>query len=313
MNEGQITSYPFKIPETLTLARTHRQYYQLDLNQDSDNDGESDIVVWYTLSEDSTYDTWTYHPYNASPKDVRNNYYIYTMGNVTYSGVGHSTVGSSEDEMKLYINTLIAAYSAGTHAPSVSVKEAPYEGARDLNNIYVTIDEAIEQENIANNADNNSAIVHDPNETNPTETVYFSIKDTNMVRGHEYTNEYVDFCVPVEKSDYDAAQNNNAIKNDYLTVNDGNNDSIYLKKVDINVAAADDNSAFNSAMTTALQSGIMYKAQIPLNLLPQGKNSQTIYVVGHSEIKTTANDNPQVTSTAYKTFNIQRVGLADLD
>lgn len=313
VNEGQITSYPFKIPETLTVAKTHRQYYQLDLNQDSDNDGESDIVVWYTLSDDSRYNKWTYHPYNASPKDVRNNYYIYTMGNVTYSGVGHRTVGSSEDEMKLYINTLIAAYSAGTHAPSVSVKEAPDEGARDLNNIYVTIDEAIEQENIANNADNNSAIVHDPNETNPTETVYFSIKDTNMVRGHEYTNEYVDFCVPVEKSDYDAAQNNNAIKNDYLTVNDGNNGSIYLKKVDINVAAADDNSAFNSAKTTALQSGIMYKAQIPLNLLPQGKNSQTIYVVGHSEIKTTANDNPQSTSTAYKTFNIQRVGLADLD
>ena len=313
VNQGQITSYPFKIPETLAVAKTHRQYYQLDLNQDSDNDGESDIVVWYTLSDDKKYDTWTYHPYNASPKDVRNNYYIYTMGNVTYSGVGHRTVGSSEDEMKLYINTLIAAYSAGTHAPSVSVKEAPDEGARDLNNIYVTIDEAIEQENIANNADNNSAIVHDPNETNPTETVYFSIKDTNMVRGHEYTNEYVDFCVPVEKSDYDAAQNNNAIKNDYLTVNDGNNGSIYLKKVDINVAAADDNSAFNSAKTTALQSGIMYKAQIPLNLLPQGKNSQTIYVVGYSKIKTTANDNPQVTSTAYKTFNIQRVGLADLD
>ncbi len=313
VNQGQITSYPFKIPETLAVAKTHRQYYQLDLNQDSDNDGESDIVVWYTLSDDKKYDTWTYHPYNASPKDVRNNYYIYTMGNVTYSGVGHSTVGSSEDEMKLYINTLIAAYSAGTHAPSVSVKEAPDEGARDLNNIYVTIDEAIEQENIANNADNNSAIVHDPNETNPTETVYFSIKDTNMVRGHEYTNEYVDFCVPVEDSEYDDAQNNNAIKNDYLTVNDGNNGSIYLKKMDINVAAADDNSAFNSAKTTALQSGIMYKAQIPLNLLPQGKNSQTIYVVGHSEIKTTANDNPQSTSTAYKTFNIQRVGLADID
>ena len=326
VNQGQITSYPFKIPETLDVAKTHRQYYQLDLNQDSDNDGESDIVVWYTLSDDSKYNRWTYHPYNASPKDVRNNYYIYTMGNVTYSGVGHSTVeptikdedkeediAKKECEMKLYINTLIAAYSAGTHAPSVSVKEAPDEGARDLNNIYVTIDEAIEQENIANNADNNSAIVHDPNETNPTETVYFSIKDTNMVRGHEYTNEYVDFCVPVEKSDYDAAQNNNAIKNDYLTVNDGNNGSTYLKKVDINVAAADDNSAFNSAKTTALQSGIMYKAQIPLNLLPQGKNSQTIYVVGHSEIKTTANDNPQSTSTAYKTFNIQRVGLADLD
>ena len=307
VNQGQITSYPFKIPETLTVAATHRQYYQLDLNQDSDNDGESDIVVWYTLSDDRKYGTknYPYHPYDSSPKDVRNNYYIYTMGNVTYSGVGHSTVGSSEDEMKLYINTLIAAYSAGTHAPSVSVKEAPDEGARDLNNIYVTIDEAIEQENIANNADNNSAIVHDPNETNPTETVYFSIKDTNMVRGHEYTNEYVDFCVPVD----DDAQNNSDGEESRLMLDNG----IVLKKVDVNISAADDNSAFNSANTPALQSGIMYKAQIPLNLLPQGKNSQTIYVVGYSKIKTTANDNIQVTSKAYKTFNIQRVGLADLD
>ena len=115
--------------------------------------------------------------------------------------------------------------------------------------------------------------------------------------------------------DWDLSENDNNDNNDnngYLTVNDGGK-TILLKKVDVNVSAADDNSAFNSAKTTALQSGIMYKAQIPLNLLPQGKNSQTIYVVGHSEIKTTANDNPQVTSTAYKTFNIQRVGLADLD
>ena len=47
------------------------------MNQDADGDGESDIVVWYTLSNHGIYE--------QSPKDVRNNYYIYTMGNVTYS------------------------------------------------------------------------------------------------------------------------------------------------------------------------------------------------------------------------------------
>ena len=84
VNEGQITNYPFKIPKNFTVADTHAQYYQLDLNEDADLDGESDIAVWYTLTGTSTYD--------CSPKDVRNNYFIYTKGNVTYSGVGHSSL-----------------------------------------------------------------------------------------------------------------------------------------------------------------------------------------------------------------------------
>ena len=89
VNSGQITTYPFKIPDKIEIAWTHRQYYQLDFNEDSDNDGESDIVVWYTLSDQNVY--------YSSPKDVRNNYYIYTKGNVTYSGVGHSDVTQSVD------------------------------------------------------------------------------------------------------------------------------------------------------------------------------------------------------------------------
>ena len=50
VNSGQITTYPFKIADEINIATTHKQYYQLDMNQDADGDGESDIVVWYTLS-----------------------------------------------------------------------------------------------------------------------------------------------------------------------------------------------------------------------------------------------------------------------
>ncbi len=49
VNSGQITTYPFKIADEINIATTHKQYYQLDMNQDADGDGESDIVVWYTF------------------------------------------------------------------------------------------------------------------------------------------------------------------------------------------------------------------------------------------------------------------------
>ena len=39
---------------------------------------------------------------------MRNNYYFYSRGNVIYTGVGHSTV-SNEEEIKLFINAMVAA------------------------------------------------------------------------------------------------------------------------------------------------------------------------------------------------------------
>lgn len=104
VNRGAITEYPYKIPETLTVATTHPQYYQLDMERD-------DIVVWYCLSGDGSGLSMTENYYNSTPNDVRNNYYIYNVKNVTYSGVGHSW-GMSTEEIKLFINTFVAAYRA---------------------------------------------------------------------------------------------------------------------------------------------------------------------------------------------------------
>ena len=304
VNSGQITTYPFKINTSLNVSTTHRQYYQLDLNQDVDRDGESDIVVWYTLSGTG---------YDKSPRDVRNNYYIYTMGNVTYSGVGHSEV-NSEEEMKLYINTMIAAYNSGVHAPKVSVTESAADDARDLSTIYVTIDEAVEAA-----GDGNNAVVDAADDTDPTQDIYFSIKDTNIVRMHKSTAVYADFCLAIDENEYNNGINGveGRNKDDYIVLDDNDN-KIFLKKVDINVTAADANSAYNDVQMSALASGIKYKAQIPLSLLPSGKNSITLYVLGHSRITKYANDGvsdgeTKTTSYSYKTIQIQRIGLADLD
>ena len=106
VNVGPITEYPYKIGSEIEIATTHTQYYQLDLESD-------DIVVWYALNGISG---------NKRYNDGRNNYYIYSKGNITYSGVGHSA-GLKEAEVKLFTNTMIAAYRAGDSAVSMEVTD----------------------------------------------------------------------------------------------------------------------------------------------------------------------------------------------
>lgn len=120
VNEGQITNYPYHIGEVLTVAPTHGQWYAL-----SPEDPE--VTVWYSLAGDpasvNTSDGGNDGSsiiYAVSPNDAMNNYYIYSKGNIFYSGVGHSTV-NKDMEAKLFINTMIAAYNAGYVPPSVVV------------------------------------------------------------------------------------------------------------------------------------------------------------------------------------------------
>ena len=104
-NKGQITTYPYNVNtssfggtnDSIAVGHTHYQYQQLNLNA-------ADTVVWYCLKGDI-----------YEPNDASNNYYIYTKGNVTYSGAGHAyaeNVSSKDnpDEAKLFVNTMIAAY-----------------------------------------------------------------------------------------------------------------------------------------------------------------------------------------------------------
>jgi hypothetical protein len=114
INDGQITNYPYKIETdklgNINTSITHSQYYQIDMGDD--------VVVWFTLAGDGT-ETPNLR-YNVLPNDVRNNYYIYNKGNITYSGVGHEKK-PTEMEAKLFINTMIAAYKAASEKPSINI------------------------------------------------------------------------------------------------------------------------------------------------------------------------------------------------
>lgn len=160
-NEGQITQYPYKIGSTLSIAKTHGQWFQLNME-------DPEVTVWYSLADDGVHAQWpdtytddderkateldkngydrgdkpfmdqnkpgTASTYGVSPNDAANNYYIYSKGNVFYSGVGHSEV-TGDQEAQLFVNTMIAAYRATYDSPMVEVlnPEAELTSAVDAN------------------------------------------------------------------------------------------------------------------------------------------------------------------------------------
>lgn len=166
VNEGQITTYPFNLNtegfgnaqagagKTISVAETHEQYYQLNMNSD-------DIVVWYCLDGD---------PFNAMPNDVVNSYYIYSVGNIIYSGAGHSGSTVTEQEAKLFINTMIAAHKVSRVDPEVSFTDE--SGKNEMTDYLIPADD--EGLLTAGNAKN----------------IYFTVTDTNFGRDKTIRAEF---------------------------------------------------------------------------------------------------------------------------
>lgn len=131
VNEGAITEYPFKLGD-INVSETHGQYYQLAMERDDDKDDCNDVVVWYCLSGSA---------YDNSPNDVRNNYYFYSKGNVIYTGAGHSTV-NQEDEIKLFINAIVAAANVSAVDPDVNFVSELNPAAQVETSRYYATDQA---------------------------------------------------------------------------------------------------------------------------------------------------------------------------
>lgn len=150
INEGAITQYPYILPESFDVNATHAQYWTVDIESDNNGDNESDLVVWYCINKRTKKATIPDEDgelpeddfYKDNPNDVRNNYYIYNKGNITYSGAGHSPI-SNENEIKLFINTMIAAYNAQIKVPEISIVESGEPEAPDVENIIIPYDTSV--------------------------------------------------------------------------------------------------------------------------------------------------------------------------
>ncbi len=128
-NNALITSYPYVLSDEeeegfLRIRRTHGQYYQLNLE-------DEDVIPWYSFSANNKgenggrnpqFNTWIN---SVNPYDLRNNYYTYSRGNITFSGTGEQRreyIQYPKSELKLFVNTIIKAERGANHRPTVEVQ-----------------------------------------------------------------------------------------------------------------------------------------------------------------------------------------------
>ena len=279
INKGQITTYPFKIEKELEVAKTHYQPYQIDFNEDDDEDGESDLIVWYTLASRESMKNNPASEYNLAPRDVRNNYYIYTKGNITYSGVGHEKV-TGREEMKLYVNTLIAAYKAAMVPPSIEFKENGDPDAAEKTVSYISYD-------VSSDAINNGVI------TGNKEKVYFTPVDYNSFVKDTNPLETKVLVKPVDTK--------------------GGLYNVYRANGTKELTESDD----QIGECYALMPGDSYYFEVPLSELGGNKNKIDIKVSARTRVTRIFRGSsvtlPKYSPESVSTYIIQKRGLFDLD
>ena len=191
INEGAVTSYPYDIPDIASTVTTHPQYFQLNME-------DPNINVWYTVYSNSG-TNWYDKTFMRIEGDVRNNYYIYNIGNVTYSGVGHNG-NLTDDEVKLFINTFVAAYRAAAKAVSIVVVNDDASGKDGEYFLCTDLDSSDASKLIGNEIYEKYALrTHSGTEeggytytkksdtTGVSKRVYFYIKDNNSYGNGRYT------------------------------------------------------------------------------------------------------------------------------
>lgn len=122
-NNGIITTYPFTLSSELNISGTHPSAYALDVE-------DTNLTVWYTLGGGSiAAEGGTRHSssslFAATPRDGKDNYFIYSSGNVFYCGAGHTKVTGvgrdNNDERRLYINIICNSVRSSVRQPSIDV------------------------------------------------------------------------------------------------------------------------------------------------------------------------------------------------
>lgn len=215
INDGQITQYPYLLPEQFMLnSATHSQYFELDLTSDADDDGESDVVVWYSLGatlinlngvyyEKTRYGDALYSDTAGGSTNPSNGYFIYNKGNITYTGAGHSDMRNAEDtEIQLFVNTLLASYQAGNVDPETAFYDSADSKAQPISAVIVPYDGVVTKPAAGDTQNVDSSILKnddgtdykfkfvDANQyTNNQDKlkngtmVYYTVTDLNLIRG----------------------------------------------------------------------------------------------------------------------------------
>ena len=350
INEGQITNYPYRLKKSFTTTSTHSQYYTLDLTSDLDNDGESDVVVWYALGNSNNSNDRGQNPYSdtiGASVDPANGYYIYNDGNVTYTGAGHRDLTDCGlDEAELFINTLIAAYQTGVSNPSVGFYDSLDVNDKPITSVIVPYDGNVTDPKKGSGNKFDSSILKQNNSTEyrykfvdpNTETgkgvtasdgtmIYYRVGDNNFVRGTK--NIKARYYLQVANVIKD--EENNKM---YYKMPDGTKLDVVSLDVDgTTVSAVDisnriytyktsgmkvEDTAMNrnkDGSLNGIESGRAYGFYLPMNLLNDNAGF-TILVEAQTTItsvSTSGYGTNTTTEKAYQALSVVKADLLDLD
>lgn len=292
VNKGSITSYPYDINTVdfggttgdengkITINPTHQQVYQLNLNN-------GDTTVWYTLagSEDEKENGKTLEyssDYDLVQKDGANSYYIFTAGNLTYTGAGHGNMFTKE-EAKLFINTLVAAYRVTEESPSVAFRDES-----DTTNIsyqVISADETKAYDSAQSDKVNVTSV------SNIDGDVILAIKGSNpnladTTKGEQSSKQLgIMFATALDSTDVGSIDNGKTIKID-------------LYKTNTNGTLSD------KVSNTALEPEVTYYFKVPESVLKELETEESTNIYAQVYL---ANNSSVVSVPA--SLEIRRLGL----
>jgi hypothetical protein len=129
-NASSITQYPYELRDAIKISTGSYPWYP---TIDYDRTSTAPLTGWYSLSDtrnpvvraaglasETTPDIYT-GIYSSSPNDIKNNYYLLNRGKIYYSGIrlDQADTSGNDDEMKLFVNTIIACYKTSGRVISV--------------------------------------------------------------------------------------------------------------------------------------------------------------------------------------------------
>ncbi len=159
VNDGTIARWPYEIDTRVQLANITELSvpdYLLDIGT-AKGAGQPYATAWFTLFDEELSDEgYSTGGYSVSPRDGRNNYYVYSKGNVVYvgqsvypyyyeKGKDMPSEGDGIDECRILVNALVAAYNAGVHRAQVSIV-AGFNGTSKVESVTVPYDVAFKEE-----------------------------------------------------------------------------------------------------------------------------------------------------------------------
>ena len=178
INDGSISYYPYRVENAALGSATavKAPEYLLDIDSNTEDENETCVTAWYTLNKTDG----GINAYNVSPRDARNNYYIYSKGNVVYVGQDEypygydadnnkAPEGTGTDECKLFVNALMMAYNAGVHNSRINIVAGFHASSAAVDSIAIPYDQEIRDA-----GDEDGGILDE------TVDVYFKFADNNL-------------------------------------------------------------------------------------------------------------------------------------